>query len=130
MEHTWLHDYLLKKPGAEHDYKLEWNWDRYCVRGKMFAAITAPPEGMKDERYNGHPILNLKCDPHMAEGFRENYPATILPGFYINKQNWIAVLLDGDLSEGVLKDLCDLAYGLTLAKLPNYVRQELLDMKP
>ena len=57
----WLDGYLLSKAGAEHDFKVEWGWDRYMVRGKLFAAICRP-EGMKDERYNGHTLVNLKCD--------------------------------------------------------------------
>ena len=39
MEFQWLDEYLRALPGAEHDYKLEWKWDRYLLRGKMYAAI-------------------------------------------------------------------------------------------
>lgn len=128
MKYEWLHDYLLSKPGVEHDYKEEWYWDRYMIRGKMFAAITGIPQGMKDERYNGHPILNLKCDPRLAEAFRAEHPDVILPGFYMDKRNWNAVLLDGDLAEETLKDLCDLAYRLILEKLPKYVQKEIAEV--
>lgn len=130
MDHSWLHDYLLSKPGAEHDYKLEWRWDRYLLRGKMFAAVTAIPERGKDARYNGHPILNLKCDPRLAEGFREEYPQVILPGFYMDKRTWIAVLLDGELSREVLEDLCELSYRLVLEKLPKYAREAIREEPP
>ena len=44
-------------------------------------ATAASPKGMKDERYNDHDLVNLKCDPRLAEAFREQYPE-ILPGFY------------------------------------------------
>ena len=128
MKYEWLHDYLMSKSGVEHDYKLEWHWDRYMIRDKMFAAITGIPQGMKDERYNGHPILNLKCDPKLAEAFRTEYPDIILPGFYMDKRNWSAVLLDGELPEEVLKDLCDLAYRLILEKLPKYVQREISEV--
>ena len=56
MKYDWLEKYLLAFPGAEHDYKIEWQWDRYMVRGKLFAAICTP-EGMKDESYNGHTLV-------------------------------------------------------------------------
>lgn len=125
MNCDWLHDYLRSKPGAGHDYKLEWQWDRYLLRDKMFAAVTAPPEGMKDERYNGHPLLNLKCDPRLAEAFRAQYPDAILPGFYMDKRTWIAVKLDADLPDSVLRELCDLSYKLVLEKLPKYVQKEI-----
>lgn len=125
MKYDWLHDYLLSKPGAGHDYKLEWQWDRYLLRDKMFAALTAVPAGMKDERYNGHPLLNLKCDPRLAEAFREQYPDALLPGFYMDKRTWIAVKLDAELPDSVLRDLCDLSYKLVLEKLPKYVQKEI-----
>ena len=123
MDCIWLDKYLLGKPGAEHDFKVEWQWDRYMVRGKLFAAICAP-EGMKDGSYNGHTLVNLKCDPRMSELFRAQYPE-ILPGFYCDKRNWIAVLLDGGLSHDMIRDLCDQSYRLIVEKLPKYVQREL-----
>ena len=123
MDYMWLDKYLLGKPGAEHDFKVEWQWDRYMVRGKLFAAICAP-EGMKDASYNGHTLVNFKCDPRVSELLRAQYPE-ILPGFYCDKKNWIAVLLDGGLSQDMIKDLCDQSYRLIVEKLPKYVQREL-----
>ena len=40
--YPWLDGYLLSKPGAEQDFKVEWQWERYLVRGKMFAAVCTP----------------------------------------------------------------------------------------
>ena len=123
MDCAWLDEYLLGKPGAEHDFKAEWQWDRYMVRGKLFAAICAP-KGMKDASYNGHMLVNLKCDPRMSELLRAQYPE-ILPGFYCDKKNWIAVLLDGGLSHDMIRDLCGQSYRLIVEKLPKYVQREL-----
>jgi predicted DNA-binding protein (MmcQ/YjbR family) len=120
--YEWLDPYLRAKPGAEHDYKLEWKWDRYQVRGKLFAALCAP--GPEHRAYGGHTLVNLKCDPRLAEAFRAQYPE-ILPGFYTDKRNWIAVLLDGSLPEEVLRELCDLSYRLVTEKLPKYVQRQL-----
>ena len=125
MKYKWLDEYLLGKPGTEKDFKLEWGWRRYMVRGKLFAAVCSP-RGMKDERYNDHDLVNLKCDPRLAEAFREQYPE-ILPGFYCDKRLWVAALLDGDLPDDVLKDLCDMSYKLIVSKLPKYVQKELKD---
>mgnify|MGYP006990255370 CR=1 FL=1 len=36
MKYEWLDQYLLDKPGAEKDFKIEWGWHRYMVRGKLF----------------------------------------------------------------------------------------------
>ena len=37
MKYEWLDEYLLDKPGTEKDFKIEWGWHRYMVRGKLFA---------------------------------------------------------------------------------------------
>ena len=123
MKYGWLDEYLLSRPGAEKDYKVEWGWHRYMVRGKLFAAVCAPGPEHKAP-YAGHELVNLKCDPRLAEGFREQYPE-VEPGFYCDKRTWIAALLDGELPDQVLRDLCDLSYQLVTEKLPRYVRREL-----
>ena len=123
MKYEWLEDYLLSLPGVEKDFKLEWGWDRYMIRGKLFAAVCAPM-GMKDERYNGHTLVNLKCDPRLAELYRGEYPE-VLPGFYCDKRNWNAVLLDGDLPDELLREMCRSSYDLVLSKLPKYAQREI-----
>ena len=107
----------------EKDYKVEWGWDRYMIRGKLFAAVCAPT-GMKDERYNGHTLVNLKCDPRLAELYRGEYPE-VLPGFYCDKRTWNAVLLDGGLPDELLREMCRQSYDLVLEKLPKYVQREI-----
>ena len=123
MKYKWLDEYLLDKPGAEKDYKPEWGWHRYMVRGKMFAAVFSTGE-VTDGRYSNHDMVSLKCDPRLAEAFREQYP-DILPGYYSDKRLWVSALLDGDLPDVVLRDLCDMSYGLVVSKLPKYVQREL-----
>ena len=39
MKYEWLDEYLLDKPGTEKDFKIEWGWHRYMVRGKLFAEL-------------------------------------------------------------------------------------------
>ena len=56
--------------------------------------------------------------------FQAEYPE-VLPGFYCDKKNWIAALLDGDLPDQVLRDLCAQSYRLVVSKLPKYVQREL-----
>ena len=123
MRYEWLDEYLLSLPGAEKDYKPEWSWFRYMVRGKLFAAVCSP--GPEHRTYGGHDLVNLKCDPAEAELLRARYP-DILPGFYTDKRNWIACFLDGGLPDEVLRDLCAGSHRLILEKLPKYVQSELL----
>ena len=122
MKYEWLDGYLLSMPGAEKDFKIEWQWHRYMVRGRLFAAVCAPEE--KYKVYGGHELVNLKCDPRLSELFQAEYPE-ILPGFYCDKRHWIAALLDGDLPDRVLRDLCEQSYRLVVSKLPQYVQREL-----
>ena len=123
MRYEWLDEYLLSLPGAEKDYKPEWGWFRYMVRGKLFAAVCSP--GPEHRTYRGPDLVHLKCDPAEAELLRARYP-DILPGFYTDKRNWIACFLDGSLPDKVLRDLCAGSHRLILEKLPKYVQRELL----
>lgn len=122
MRYEWLDEYLLSLPGAEKDYKPEWQWFRYMIRGKLFAAICSP--GPEHETYGGHDLVNLKCAPSRAELLRVQYPE-ILPGFYSDKRTWNAVLLDGELPNELLRDLCAESHRLVLGKLPKYVQREI-----
>ncbi|MCI8594412.1 MAG: MmcQ/YjbR family DNA-binding protein [Oscillospiraceae bacterium] len=124
VNYNWLDEYLLALPGAEKDFKEEWQWQRYMIRGKLFAAVCRPDE--KHGTYGGHPLVNLKCDPRMAELYRAEYPE-VLPGFYMDKRNWNAVLLDGALPEDVLREMCGQSHRLVLEKLPKKVQREIAE---
>lgn len=124
MRYAWLDTYLLSLQGAEKDYKLEWGWTRYQVRGKLFAAVCAP--GPEHKVYGGHELVNLKCGPDRTEALRLVNPE-ILPGFYMDKRSWIACLLDGQLPDELLRQLAGESYRLIVAKLPKYVQRELAE---
>lgn len=123
MKYDWLDSYLLSLPGAEKDFKPEWGWFRYRIRGKLFAAVCTPEA--KYDVYGGHDLVNLKCDPARSEVLRAVHPE-ILPGFYCDKRHWIACLLDGGLPDDTLRELCASSHQLILRKLPKYVQKELL----
>lgn len=38
----WLDNFLLEMNGCVKDYKEEWQWFRYSVGGKLFAACLKP----------------------------------------------------------------------------------------
>ena len=120
--YPWLDQYLLSKPGVERDFKVEWQWERYRVREKLFAAVCTP--GPQYLPHAGRTMVILKCDPRLAEAFRSEYP-DIVPGFYSDKRTWNSVYLDGTVPDQGLRDLCDLSYRLVTDKLPKRVRQEL-----
>ncbi len=125
-KYSWLDEYLLSKPGAAKDYKAEWEWFRYQVGGKMFAATCRP--GPQYKGYDNRELLQLKCEPMLAELLRNEY-ADIIPGFYMDKNNWNSIFLDGNVPEDVLRDLCDRSYSLVFAKLTKKAREEILSKK-
>ena len=112
----------MDRPGAEQDYKLEWQWQRYLVRGRMFAAVCTP--GAEHKLHAGRTMIILKCDPRLAEAFRAQYP-DVVPGFYSDKKTWNSVYLDGQVPDQILRDMCDMSYALVTAKLTKTVRREL-----
>lgn len=122
-KYQWLDEYLLGKPGCTKDFKVEWGWWRYQVGGKLFAATCQPGPQYKD--YDCRELINLKCEPAMAELLRMEFP-DIIPGFYSDKRNWNSVFLDGNVPEDVLKDLCDRSYALVFAKLTKKLQKEIL----
>ncbi len=123
MDLTWLDDYLMHKPGVTQDYKAEWGWQRYMVGGKMFAALMRP-SAKYDARYAEKDLLNLKCDPLLAELLRGQHPQ-ILPGFYSDKRTWNSVDLGGGLTEELLKEMIDNSYQLVFEKLTKKLQREI-----
>lgn len=123
MKYDWLDDYLLQKPGAERDFKVEWQWHRYLVRGKMFAGVCTP--GAEHPLHRGRTMVSLKCDPMLAELFRQQYP-DVVPGFYCDKRHWNSIYLDGAVPDDVLRQMCDMSYQLVFEKLPKKVQKEIL----
>ncbi len=121
-KYHWLDTYLQEKKGCTKDYKPEWGWFRYQVGGKMFAATCQPGPEHKD--YAGRELLTLKCEPLLSEALRSEY-SDIVPGFYMDKRNWISVFLDGEVPEEVLKGLCERSYTLVFEKLTKKLQREI-----
>ncbi|HPF54014.1 MAG TPA: MmcQ/YjbR family DNA-binding protein [Eubacteriales bacterium] len=125
MGYDWLDGYLLSKPEAVKDFKAEWGWFRYMLRDKMFAAVCTPD--MKyHPSYGGRTLVNLKCEPELAELFRAQYP-DLTAGFYMDKKHWNCVFLDGDVPDDVMRFLCDMSYDLVLHGLTKKAQREIAE---
>lgn len=120
--YAWLDVYLLAKAGAAKDFKQEWGWWRYQVGGKLFAATCQP--GPEHKGYDCRELLTLKCEPLLGELMRAEYP-DIVPGFYMDKCNWISIYLDGTVPDDVARDLCDGSYTLVFGKLTKKMQREI-----
>ena len=118
MRYSWLDGYLMAKPAVTKDFKPEWNWIRYFIGGKMFAAVLL-------DRENKPYYINLKLEPLEGDFLRGQYD-DILPGYYSNKQHWNSVNPDGAVPDELLKQLLDKSYELVLAGLSKKKQQETL----
>ena len=120
MRYPWIDEYCMGKPGVTKDLKQEWNWIRYMVGGKMFAAV------LLDGRNDNKPYyINLKLDPAEGEFFRQQYK-DVTPGYYSNKQHWNSINPDGDLPDELLREMLDKSYQLVLQGLPKRKQAEIL----
>ena len=116
MSYLWMDDYFMDRPGTSKDYQPDWQATRYFLADKMYAMIGG-------DKY-GKPIVTMKCDPVFGELLRRQYK-DIVPGYYMNKQHWVSVYMDGSVPDAVVKDLICQAHGLVLHKLTRKARENL-----
>ena len=115
MGYPWLDEYCTAKQGALRDYKAEWDAVRYLLCGKMFAMCGSDKAGRA--------LITLKLPPEEGEFLRRQY-ADIIPGYYMNKQHWNSVYLDGAVPDDVLRGMVDQSYALLLASLTKQQRAQ------
>ena len=120
MKYPWIDEYLMAKRGVTKDLQAEWNWIRYHIGGKMFAAVLLDHD---DRPY----YINLKLDPAEGELMRKQYP-DVIPGYYSNKLHWNSVKPDGDIPDDLLKTWLDRSYLLVLQDLPKAKQREILGL--
>ena len=119
MKYAWIDEYLKGKPGVTKDLQKDWNWMRYQVGGKMFAAVCM------DEDDNPY-YITLKLDPLEGDFLRNQYE-DIIPGYYMNKTHWNSIKANGEVPGDILKDLLDKAYGIVLGSLSKKKQKEILE---
>lgn len=111
IEELTLYCQSLKEVTTE----VEWeNVLVFKVGGKMFCFVPL------DEELK----MNLKCDPDEAIELRERFSA-VLPGYHMNKKYWNTVLIDGSVSDNMLRIWIEKSYRLVVAKLPQKERERL-----
>ena len=120
MRYHWLDEYLLQKRSVTKDLQPVWNWVRYMVGGKMFAAVCL-------DKQNQPYYINLKLDPSDGEFLRSQY-RDILPGYYSDKRCWNSIRPDGAVPDQLLREMLDQSYALILASFPKKRQRELLGL--
>ena len=120
MKYEWIEEYLMKKAGVTRDLQEEWNWIRFHIGGKMFAAIC------RDDDTNEPVYITLKLEPVEGEFFRKEFE-DIIPGYYMNKVHWNSVKADGNVPDDVLMDLLDKAYQILFDSLSKKQRRQIIE---
>lgn len=120
MKYEWIEEYLMKKAGVTKDIQEEWNWIRFHIGGKLFAAIC------RDDETNEPVYITLKLEPVEGEFYRKEYE-DIIPGYYMNKVHWNSIKADGNVPDDVVKDLLDSAYTVVFNSLSKKKQKEIVE---
>jgi predicted DNA-binding protein (MmcQ/YjbR family) len=98
--------YCLAKKGVTEEFPFGEDVLVYKVMGKMFALTDL----------STFSSVNLKVDPEQGADLQEKYPS-VQPGYHMNKKHWITVLMDGSISDKLLKSWVDNSYQLVVSGL-------------
>ena len=118
MNYPWLEEYCTAKQGAVREYKEEWEATRYMIGGKMFA--------LQCDDNTGRPVITLKLLPEDGVFLRKQYE-DIIPGYYMNKEHWNSVYLDGSVPDHIVRDMIDQSYSILFASLTKKAQKEIVD---
>ncbi len=123
MQHnSSLRDAVFELAQKRYGTQAEYLWARTPTYGvlrhpnrKWYAAVLDVPANRLglpgDELVD---ILDIQCDPVMAGSLR-SLPG-IFPGYHMNKEKWITILLDGTVSMEQIAILLDISYEIAGAK--------------
>lgn len=87
----------------------------YKVAGKMFGLLMWQNEPM---------LMNLKCEPNLAEVLRLEH-AAVKAGYHMNKRHWNTITLDGSIDDEQVKDWIRASYDLIYLALPKKLQREM-----
>ena len=68
---------------------------------------------------------NLKLEPQEGRFFREQYE-DIIPGYYMNKEHWNSIRLEGSVPAELIRELAEKSYRLVLHGLSKKKQKEIL----
>ena len=115
MNASELRAWCLEQPGAFEDFPFGPEHSVFKVAGKMFALSALERTPLE---------VSVKCEPELAVGLRESYPA-IRPGYHLNKRHWNTLTLDRSLPDQLVRDMIEDSYDLVVSALPRRTREQL-----
>lgn len=108
---------LKSMPESEECYPFGDDVAVFKIRGKMFATFSLD--------YQGHPAMNLKCEPMQALALRDVFES-VIPGYHMNKKHWNTIILDGSVPKAEIERMIEHSYGLVVKSLKKAERQALI----
>lgn len=79
---------------------------------------------MQGGNKEGKAIITIKLEPSFGALLRSQYK-DITPGYYMNKEHWNSLYLDGDVPDEVVKEMLDQAHQIVLHSLSKKVQKEI-----
>lgn len=109
-------DYIRERYDVQPEFLWERSPDNAALRHrgtkKWFGALLNIPRRKLGLDQEGNvDILDLKCWPELGGSLRDG--KRIFPGYHMNKEHWITLLLDGTLPVEEITPLIDLSWQLT-----------------
>lgn len=109
-----IFQYVKKQYGTIPEYLWKDSPDSAILRadnGKWYA-LFMNVEGCKlgVDSNDKKDIMVVKCEPDMVNMMIQ--VKGFLPGYHMNKENWLTVLLDGTVEEAKILDFLDMSYDL------------------
>lgn len=112
LERREIYDYVDKQYGIKPEYFFKNNPSDAALRhqnGKCFAVymqvekqkLGLPGKDIVD-------IMNVKCDPDLMDILI--HTNGVLPGYHMDREQWISVVLDGTVRDASVLDLLDMSY--------------------
>ena len=108
--------YARKTYGTEPERLFPETPETYILRHrhnrKWYAAVMSVPRsklGLPGEEQVF--LLDVKCGPLLMDAYRR-LPG-ILPGYHMNKDNWITILLDGTADDDTIRELFEISFDMT-----------------
>jgi predicted DNA-binding protein (MmcQ/YjbR family) len=104
-----LREYCLSKKEVTESFPFDNITLVFKVKGKMFLLTNT----------EGEFTINIKCDPEKAIDLREHYPS-VIPGYHMDKKHWNTVIIDGMVSDELLKEWITDSYNLVAKKIKKH----------
>jgi predicted DNA-binding protein (MmcQ/YjbR family) len=115
MDLETIRKYCLEKKSSGESFPFGESTLVFKVSGKIFLLMSLDSLPLK---------INLKCDPEKAEELREVY-SSVIPAFHMNKKHWNTIILDGQVSAKLIREMIDDSYALVVKSLPLKERKKL-----